>query len=279
MSVPARPRPALRRALAFPARLLALALAVSAATAEAQSLRGLDALDRRGELLGWEAVGRLDTPRGYCTGTLIATDVVLTAAHCVHGLAPAAIRFRAGYAHGRSFADRRVTRVALPAAYVHSTDGRLDPETIPHDVALLRLDAGVSSAEADPFRIQSGGLAGDVVSVLSYGSGRSETLSRQAECRLTDRWRGGILGFDCNVTFGSSGAPVFLRRDGRLRIVSLISGGAGGTALGMDLGDAVAPLMRELTGARSRAKPSAGARRVRVGDADKRPSGARFVRP
>ena len=34
---------------------------------------------------GWEAVGRLDLGgRGFCTGALIATDLVLTAAHCLY---------------------------------------------------------------------------------------------------------------------------------------------------------------------------------------------------
>ena len=50
---------------------------------------------------------------------------------------------------------------------------------------------------------------GDAVSVVSYAEGREEALSWQRACRVTGRYQDGILGFDCDVSFGSSGAPVF----------------------------------------------------------------------
>ena len=67
---------------------------------------GLEPLTRRDQLLGWEAVGRIDLGKdGFCTGTLIATDLVLTAAHCVYDGAgkpvdPGKITFRSGFAEG-----------------------------------------------------------------------------------------------------------------------------------------------------------------------------------
>ncbi|MDJ0822021.1 MAG: trypsin-like peptidase domain-containing protein [Paracoccaceae bacterium] len=256
-----------------------------ASAAQAQTF---DVMDRRGELLGWEGVGRLDTSTGFCTATLIARDVVLTAAHCVFDRATGAplpargMVFRAGYHHGQAIATARGLRVATPEAYQPTTDGQASDATIAHDVALIKLDAPITSAEADPFRVLQGAPPGTKVSVVSYGQGRDQVLSRQPECSLTGRYRDGVLAFDCNVTFGSSGAPVFARIDGRLRILSVISsstqpGARGSTAYGMTLPPLVAELSAKLRRADARAPVSAGARRLGAGQ--RGDTGARFVRP
>ena len=75
-------------------------------------------MDRPDRLVGWEAVGRVETEGGFCTGTLIATDIVLTAAHCLFDqngapIAAGEMRFRAGYHRGAAIAERATrTRAA-----------------------------------------------------------------------------------------------------------------------------------------------------------------------
>ena len=155
-------------------------------------------------------------------------------------------------------------------------------EAVARDVALVRLTVPLSGAEADPFRLADDPDTGTKVSVLSYGRGRAEALSREAACAVTGRYRDGLMGFDCDVTFGSSGAPIFIRQGTRVRILSLVSGlarseGGSKIAVGMTLPDTVAALRAELRKDDARPRVSSGARRVQAGE--RMQGGARFVRP
>ncbi len=255
-----------------------------------------DVMDRRGELLGWSAVGRIDTGTGFCTGTLIARDLVLTAAHCVYDedgreIPAQRLRFRAGYHRGTEIAARGVRRWVVSPGYVAQAGLQLNGQMIASDVALLQLDRDIHGTEADPFAVHDGPVKGSEISVVSYGEGRSEVLSRERRCGVMDRFANGVLAFDCDVTFGSSGSPVFARVDGRLRIVSVISSigkdvAGADRAYGMVLPAQVAGLRKALRREGSQPVVTQGARRVKVGEGARRVrvgertgTGARFVRP
>jgi len=270
----------------------AILLAALAAGPALADNTGLEPLTRRDQLLGWEAVGRLDLGGGnFCTGTLIATDLVLTAAHCVYGPGggpedPGQMVFRAGYAEGEAIAQSPVLRVvALPG---YDPLSPVSQQNVRNDVALVQLAQSIPAALAAPFLVKAPGR-GDAVSVVSYAMGREEMLSWQRECRVLDRAES-LVALDCDVTFGASGAPVLDRSGGRAQIVSIISAGGptgrGQMAFGMELPGAVAALKRQLaTGqvlaeagaAPPEAKP--GVRRIGVGDGTSRDIGARFVSP
>ncbi len=260
------------------ALLLGLCLSLPAGAQEVRRLTD------REDLLGWEGVGRLDMGgRGFCTATLIAPDVILTAAHCAYDRgtgAPyeaATLTFRAGFSDGQAIAERGIVQIAAHEGF--DPRGPLTWSNVRHDVALMRLAQPITVAEADPFALHDGPPRGGRVSLASYGMGRSEAISRQRECAILVAEEG-IMVFDCDVTFGSSGSAVLTHEGGRGRVVSVISGmtemNGKRVALGMALPQVVADLKRQLR--RDAPVPQAGIRRLRVGSGGGA-SGAKFVRP
>ncbi len=259
--------------------LAALALLVSASGANTS---GLIPLTDRDDLYGWEAVGRIDSAGSSCTGVLIASDLVLTAAHCVYDretghLKPAnQFQFSAGLRNGISIAQRTGAQVVAHENYAPKRG--VSAQNVRFDVALIKLDKPISTFDAAPFAIHSGIRQGNSVSVVSYGRGRQDVLSWQRQCDVLGRGQG-LIAFNCNVTFGSSGAPVFVKEGSRARIVTLVSSGSkanGETvAYGMELSNNIATLKRAL-----RAIPKAatsGRKRIQVGG-ERSTIGAKFIK-
>lgn len=272
------------RALARAALLLMLCATPLAAQADSALRR----LSLRSEGLGWEAVGRLDLGGGgFCSGALIATDIVLTAAHCLYDpsgtrMDPREITFRAGYRDGREVEARKGLRAVVMPGYLPGEDGDLIAQLLT-DVAILQLDRPIAAANAAPYALSGAVRAGQEVAVASYGQGRERALSLQRSCSVLGE-RLGALAFSCDVTFGSSGAPVFEMSSGRPRIVSIISKGAREDgkilSLGMRVGDLARQLQADLRAGRG-VFPAINpqAKRVRVSGAARGAGGAKFIRP
>ncbi|WP_298858613.1 trypsin-like serine protease [uncultured Sulfitobacter sp.] len=237
-------------------------------------------LTRNEQASPWKAVGRLDMEDvGYCTATLIAPDIVLTAAHCAfdasgNQLQPERLTFRAGYRQGRVEAERKVVQVAMPDAYQYKSKDTVT--RIANDVALLRLKSPVPTHVISPFVVEPRILNQGEVTVVSYGRGRSTLPSLQATCAVLRSFKG-VMVMNCDTTFGSSGAPVFRREGTQIRIASVISGYAHIRGVrrttGMSLPALVSQLKAKLVAEKSRAP----ARQKRISVGTRTGGGAKFI--
>ena len=258
--------------------ILALLLAAGSAAAQESPLTEMLTGD---DSRGWEAVGRLNFgERGFCTGALIAPDLVLTAGHCLFDketgtrFPPGQIRFLAGWRNGRAIAYRGVKRAIAHPEFVYG--GHDDLERVPYDLALIQLDQPIRLPSVAPFPTGPMPVDGEAVGVVSYAQDRAEAPSIQKVCHVLGREDQALI-LTCDVDFGASGSPIFEIRGGMARIVSVISAKAEldgkKVSLGTPLTGPLPELMDEMHREEGR-RPEAVT--VLSGGT---PGGAKFIKP
>ena len=268
---------------------LAVALAVGyvlltpPAEAGGSALRSLVTLD---DSRGWEGVGRLNMgTRSFCTGALVAENLVLTAGHCLYDRDTGAriptdeIEFLAGWRSGRASAYRGVRRVIIHPDYAFS--GQDVENRVRFDLALLELDQPIRSSSIRPFAVHTQPAKGAEVGVVSYAFDRADSPSLQESCKILARQAGALI-MSCEVDYGSSGAPVFIIEDGVAQIVSVVSAKAMArdipVSLGTSLERPLAEMMAMLAASEGRfSRPEPIVQVVAPSGSDG--SGAKFLRP
>ena len=167
---------------------------------------GLRELMTAYEASGWEAVGLISIGAGgMCTGALIETNVVLTAAHCLFDardgsrIDPGKVKFHAGWRNGRSTASRNVRRAIVHPDYVFTgPNGDLH---VANDIALLELESEIRLSNITPYATGNRPRKGQNVGVVSYAHDRASSPSLQRVCYVLARQIGTLI-LSCEVDFG-----------------------------------------------------------------------------
>ncbi|MEH1933279.1 MAG: trypsin-like peptidase domain-containing protein [Nostoc sp.] len=202
----------------------------------------------------WSAIGRIKGTTGdgsgyYCTGTLIAANLVLTNAHCVidheTGKLSTKIEFLPNVIDGH-YQD-----IAETKEVYYGTDFKESKDLSPNDWAILKINQPLgrkygylgwkSIASATLVRNEKAfyfvGYSGDFPNdnyQKYFSAGAGWTASYEAGCSIVGEEDGFFL-HDCATAAGSSGSPIVGVIGGDPYIVALNNGEAKNLKTGQDI--------------------------------------------
>lgn len=191
----------------------------------------------------WQAIGRVNIgDTVHCSGTLVAANVVLTAAHCLYSrrmkkmVVPSSIHFLAGYSKGEFRGHSNIKSYRVGSGFNGSKWSA--KSNAMHDWALLVLTDALgdhlgflplpaewfdTGARPQSAKQSAPGVAIDeLVTTAGYPGDRKHVLSLEEDCKIvTTANSGRILFTNCIALGGDSGGPILRKKDDKWAIVGL----------------------------------------------------------
>jgi V8-like Glu-specific endopeptidase len=199
----------------------------------------------------WSAIGQINVTgyrrMSWCTGSLIAPDLVITAAHCVVDQWSGKpfplhhVHFLAGVTRSNWLDHSTAKCLHFPPNYKYagsigpgSRQGQVtSPTNLASDVVVIVLKNDLIKIQ--PLEIEHSELVDFVLTHAAYSADRRYVLTNQ-RCHLNERDEKLWLT-DCKAFPASSGGPILIERDNKFRLAAIMVASAGTSSVAVPIAD------------------------------------------
>ncbi|MGI3187037.1 trypsin-like serine peptidase [Nioella aestuarii] len=176
----------------------------------------------------WSMIGLVEFTEGFCTGTLIAPDIVLTGAHCIVYEAgdedTPPVAFRAGYQNETEVARAGVTSYHVPSAWRETEQEGTDFAFVFLDQPLGDQLGWMELGPLSPAEIAAYAAgAGPDILQAGYSADQPDVLTGNLDCPFIELGADNTLIHQCDTVQGDSGSPLFVQDGNGYRIIGVES--------------------------------------------------------